>query len=113
VKHIPEWLPGGGFKKIAREWRRVAEETADRPFEFVKDNMVAVSESLSKSHRTDYFQAAGTADVSFTSSLMTEEPLTQEEEFDLKWAAASLYTGAFLTTCLPNTIHPRGVNRWR
>lgn len=42
------------------------------------------------------FQAAGTAPISFTSSILESKALGDQEEFDLKWSAASLYSG----TCL-------------
>jgi hypothetical protein len=38
-------------------------------------------------------QAAGTAPVSFTSTLLEPKKLTAEEEFDIKWSSASLYSG--------------------
>jgi hypothetical protein len=41
-------------------------------------------------------QAAGTAPASFTSNLLEDKRLAPEEEFDLKWSAASLYSGAVI-----------------
>jgi len=38
-------------------------------------------------------QASGTAEVSFASTLLEGKRLNAEEEFDLKWSAASLYSG--------------------
>lgn len=38
-------------------------------------------------------QASGTAEVSFTSTLLEGKQLNAEEELDLKWSAASLYSG--------------------
>lgn len=38
-------------------------------------------------------QASGTAQLSFTSTLLEGKRLSEEEEFDLKWSAASLYSG--------------------
>jgi len=39
------------------------------------------------------YKASGTAAKSFSSSLLESKQLTDEEEFDLKWSAASLYSG--------------------
>lgn len=39
-------------------------------------------------------QAAGTAATSFSSALLESKRLSDQEEFDLKWSAASLYAGA-------------------
>lgn len=45
------------------------------------------------------YQAAGTAPASFCSTLLESKELTTEEEFDLKWSAASIYSGGhFLGT---------------
>lgn len=38
-------------------------------------------------------QIAGVAPVSFTSKLLEGKELSPQEELDLKWSAASLYSG--------------------
>ncbi|KAG1756031.1 cytochrome P450 [Suillus lakei] len=78
---IPEWFPGAGFKRIAREWRETLEETVSAPHKFVKDQM-----------------AAGIAPKSFTSDLLGSDTLTAEEEHVVKWSALTLYTGGADTT---------------
>lgn len=40
-----------------------------------------------------YFQATGIAPPSFTSAFLERKDLSPEEEFDLKWSSASLYSG--------------------
>ena len=40
VKNLPEWLPGTGFKKIAREWAGTVSDFYDKPYAFVKQQMV-------------------------------------------------------------------------
>ena len=42
VSHIPAWFPGAGFKRHALYCRKLTNEMVDRPFEFVKKNMVLV-----------------------------------------------------------------------
>ena len=42
VEHFPEWLPGMGFKKMAREWRKTTENLTDVPHRFVEKQMVRV-----------------------------------------------------------------------
>ncbi|KAG6915061.1 hypothetical protein DXG01_013668 [Tephrocybe rancida] len=76
LRHVPAWLPGAGFKRMAKEWSATLHELVDRPHNFVKQQM-----------------QAGTAPVSFTSSLMDGESVDAEEEFAIKWSAASLYAG--------------------
>ncbi|KAJ7464315.1 cytochrome P450 [Mycena galericulata] len=37
MKYIPEWMiPGGGFKKQARQWRKLTESMVEVPFQMVK-----------------------------------------------------------------------------
>ena len=32
LKHVPEWVPGAGFKKTARVWRKLQEDVRELPF---------------------------------------------------------------------------------
>jgi hypothetical protein len=41
LKYIPEWMPFAGFKRKAREWRKIALMTANMPFEATKQNIVS------------------------------------------------------------------------
>ncbi|KAG2043176.1 cytochrome P450 [Suillus americanus] len=78
---VPEWFPGAGFKRLAREWHDTLEEMVTKPYKFVVDQM-----------------AAGIAPESFTSNLLRGSPLSKEDEHDVKWSAATLYAGASDTT---------------
>jgi len=40
LRHIPEWFPGGGFHKIAREWRHTLFDMTEKSFEFVLEQMM-------------------------------------------------------------------------
>ena len=40
VAHVPDWFPGAGFKTKAKEWHATLEEMVQRPYQFVKDQMV-------------------------------------------------------------------------
>ncbi|KAF9268235.1 cytochrome P450 [Marasmius fiardii PR-910] len=75
------WFPGAGFKRTAKEWASTLLEMVEGPHTFVKQQI-----------------AAGTAMPSFSSSRLEDKDLDDEEEFDLKWSAASLYSGAADTT---------------
>lgn len=39
MKHVPEWFPGGGFKKTAREMFEDREKLYEAPFRFVREQM--------------------------------------------------------------------------
>ncbi|KAG1737315.1 cytochrome P450 [Suillus lakei] len=77
---VPEWFPGAGFKRLAREWHDTLEEMVSAPYKFVVDQM-----------------AAGIAPESFTSNLLGGRTLSAEDEHHVKWSAATLYAGAFDT----------------
>ncbi|KAI0046723.1 cytochrome P450 [Auriscalpium vulgare] len=77
LRFIPEWFPGGGFHKIAREWRHTLFDLTDKSYEFVLEQM-----------------KAGTATPNFVSNLLEgKKNLSQSEEEEIKWAASSLYSG--------------------
>jgi hypothetical protein len=42
LRWVPEWMPGAGFKRKAKEWRRYAEAMLNDPFEITKRDMVSV-----------------------------------------------------------------------
>lgn len=77
LRHVPAWVPGAGFQRLAKEWRDCLTEMVERPFAFTKQQM-----------------AAGTAPPSFVSNLLENEAsLSAFDLKNIKWAAASLYSG--------------------
>ncbi|KAF5367940.1 hypothetical protein D9758_004326 [Tetrapyrgos nigripes] len=82
LQYIPEWFPGAGFQRIAKEWASTLEAMVDQPYQWVKSRV-----------------AEGTAELSFISEMLSEKlKLDGEEEFEIKWSAASLYAGGADTT---------------
>ncbi|KAI0066585.1 cytochrome P450 [Artomyces pyxidatus] len=39
LKHLPEWLPGMGFKALARKGDKLGQDMVNLPFDLVKENM--------------------------------------------------------------------------
>ncbi|KAH9041234.1 cytochrome P450 [Lactarius pseudohatsudake] len=76
LRYIPEWFPGGGFHKIAREWRHTLFDMTDKSYEFVLEQM-----------------AKGTAVPNMVTNLLDGRKVSPEEEDEIKWAASSLYSG--------------------
>ena len=80
LNHLPEWLPGSGYKATARQWKQTLMEVVNVPYTFAKG-------------RT----SSGDIRTSFVSKSI--EQARQEGNFDLeaehaiKWSAASMYTG--------------------
>jgi hypothetical protein len=40
LKYLPEWFPGAGFQKEAREWKATFTRMFEEPFKYVKKTMV-------------------------------------------------------------------------
>ncbi|KAK7685071.1 hypothetical protein QCA50_011908 [Cerrena zonata] len=97
LKHVPSWIPGAGFRRVAQVMRGDLQRLYDVPFDFVTKQM-----------------KLGTATESFTSSYLEEResPGSDGKEI-IKAAAASLYSGGADTTpsslasfILAMTLHP-------
>ncbi|KAF8187480.1 cytochrome P450 [Pholiota molesta] len=83
LKHIPAWFPGAGFKKTAVEWAATLNEMVEEPYHFVKEQMASGTPELEES---------------YTSQLLSQPGLTKEQEYDIKWSAATLHAGGADTT---------------
>ncbi|KZT03201.1 cytochrome P450 monooxygenase [Laetiporus sulphureus 93-53] len=85
LRYIPEWMPGGGFKKRAYEVRKLVQRMIDTPYEKVKEAMVL-----------------GTAKPSFLSSLIEEMSkdgdMSPEMRDEVKGAANIVYGAGTDTT---------------
>jgi hypothetical protein len=85
VRFVPDWFPGAGFKRLARVARARGEHMVDGAFNAAKKAMNG-EDSI----------------PSLVGSLLSrEEPkeMTREEyEYTIKWAAGSLYGGAYRQT---------------
>ncbi|KAG1869549.1 cytochrome P450 [Suillus subluteus] len=91
VANVPEWFPGAGFKRLAREWSKTGEHIAAIPYKFVKDQMVINIYSFTIMSQT--FHRLLTLPTSFTSNLLEGRTLSAEEDDMVMWSAASLYAG--------------------
>ncbi|KAH9936926.1 cytochrome P450 [Amylocystis lapponica] len=81
LKYVPDWFPGAGFKRWARNARKTTDELANAPYSFAKKAATAgvnsfVAESL------ELFKKE------------TGEELNYDDDDFLKWTAASIYIGA-------------------
>ncbi|GJE86535.1 cytochrome P450 [Phanerochaete sordida] len=81
LRYVPAWVPGATFKATAKRWKVTLQKMVDVPHVFVKEQMAKHAEI-----------------PSFTSDLLSNEKLAGEKEHDIKWTAASLYSGGSDTT---------------
>jgi len=84
-------MPGTGFKRTAAAWRKTLVEVADKPYNFVKQQM-----------------AQRTNKPSYLSKLLEQNDgkLSPEEDHVLRWSAVSLYSGGADTVSRISVIWP-------
>ncbi|KAL5481175.1 hypothetical protein ACEPAI_10116 [Sanghuangporus weigelae] len=81
LQYLPAWLPGMAFKRTAAHWNDTLTELVEKPHAFVKKQM----------HSGNY-------SYSYASALLGRGNTTPEEEYIIKWSAASLYAAGADTT---------------
>ncbi|KAJ7247273.1 cytochrome P450 [Mycena rebaudengoi] len=84
LKYVPDRFPGAGFKRQAKEWKKLTQAAVETPFAEAKRNI-----------------ATGTATPSFTSYGMQIVEESQDKaymEMAVKSSAASMYTAGADTT---------------
>ncbi|KAF9525386.1 cytochrome P450 [Crepidotus variabilis] len=85
LRRLPKWMPGAGFKRKAEKWKQRIDEFADKPFELLKENM------SSGSYKPSFCSILLEEAAANKGSANTDERRA-EFEFDLKWAANSMYS---------------------
>ncbi|CAE6364756.1 unnamed protein product [Rhizoctonia solani] len=86
LTHTPDWFPGTGWKRVAREWRAFKDYAQTVPYEWTKSQL-----------------AAGTAEPSLLSMLLQDNSLTsnlspREKEICLKEIAMMIVAAGTDTT---------------
>lgn len=84
MKHVPDWFPGTGFKKIGRQWAAELNIVNKKPYDFVKHQM-----------------AQGRAQDSFLARLIEAGDETPLETFTNKWSTLILYLAGADTVGVP------------
>lgn len=47
LRYVPAWVPGAGFQRQAKQWRKVAEDMVHKPFEATKQALVSDTRLIS------------------------------------------------------------------
>ncbi|KAI0319697.1 cytochrome P450 [Amylostereum chailletii] len=76
LEYLPSWLPGGHFKQTAREWKHALVALTEEAYSFTQRQM-----------------ASGTAPLSFVSKNIEGRSLSEEDHWNVQWAASSIFTG--------------------
>lgn len=87
MRYVPDWMPGAGFKKTAREYKANWFTLAEMPFRFTRKQIKEKSHSLS--FVSELYERAG-------------EKASADDDKVIKWTAASIYgAGAdTVSTCI-------------
>lgn len=48
LKYVPDWMPGAGWKKLAKMYREIAYKARQRPWDNVLEKMVTAENWISK-----------------------------------------------------------------
>lgn len=83
LRHVPAWLPGAGFKRWAKRAKARMDEFATLPYVMAKDK-------IEKGDITPCWTAE--------KLLETTEPLTEQDEKEIRHTATSMYSGGSDTT---------------
>ncbi|KAI0086252.1 cytochrome P450 [Irpex rosettiformis] len=82
LRHLPAWMPGAGFKKVAADMREVLLNMGNVPYQMTKQKLTNGLDVPSN----------------FVAECLDKENLNAETEHNIKWAAGSLYSGGADTT---------------
>ncbi|KAJ7020856.1 cytochrome P450 [Mycena alexandri] len=80
LKYVPEFLPGAGFKRQAREWYKVVDAMPHVPYNFVKES-----------------RAAGTAKSSIASRVLDDIENSDKDQEEQELVLRNVLTGADTT----------------
>ncbi|KAJ7628753.1 cytochrome P450 [Roridomyces roridus] len=84
LRHLPSWLPGTGFKRMAAQWSRMHLNVVEGPYDWALENQ----------------DSPDLIRPNFVSTILSNsvDPLPQDERELLLWASASLFGGGADTT---------------
>ncbi|KAK5994753.1 Cytochrome P450 monooxygenase CLM2 [Cladobotryum mycophilum] len=89
LQHLPDWLPGTGFKKTARQMKKVLQSAAGVPYSFVRQQMAnGVNRPSYVSELLEHYGNGNAGDLQ----------IDHEDEEAIIWTAALMYGGGADTT---------------
>ncbi|KAG1896118.1 cytochrome P450 [Suillus fuscotomentosus] len=90
LKHLPLWFPGTSFKRNAQIWKAKMEEFVDRPYEFVKSEIVRSSSLPVFKNEHPHRRKELPVHLS--------DIITDDHDHDIRWTANSMYSASIDTT---------------
>jgi hypothetical protein len=101
VRHVPAWMPGAGFQRLAAAGRAMRDDMVNTPLELVQSRMVRELPKYRASGALTRAQADGSNAPNFTSQQLEKPDLSDEDRDTTKWTAAALYAGGADTVRCP------------
>ena len=111
VKNVPEWFPGAGFRRFAREGRKMFNVAVDGPLEWVKESL-KVSPRGSREYfdsRADCKGKSNGSNASVASSCFDRVVELQGQGFDesdIRMMTSTTYIGGISNICGDRTARP-------
>lgn len=87
LKYLPDWMPGAGFKSVARKARQVITASAEVPFRFAKQRNPETEQNTTRSSPSLVGELLRTS--------RKDKSISDE---DIQWTADSLYGAGIDTT---------------
>ncbi|OHE90778.1 cytochrome P450 [Colletotrichum orchidophilum] len=81
LRYLPNWVPGTGFKQLAKQWKAQMEETRDRPYAFVQHQI-----------------AQGKDNSSYLANLLDSPDQSPFNQHNNKYSALAVFGGGADTT---------------
>ncbi|KAI0066963.1 cytochrome P450 [Artomyces pyxidatus] len=105
LKYVPEWMPGAGFKRKAREWRKLSQAMINVPYDMVKEKFE--KGNAEPSFVSTCLEQNNTAKVAGKGEILTEELI--KDTAAVSYAAGNVSTlTAFV---LAMTLYPEAQKR--
>jgi hypothetical protein len=89
LEHVPQWMPGAGFKRFGKLCNETITGVATKPYDFVKKQMHSADHPVSFVSKSIEQAEAEARD---------QQGPDSDAEYAIKWSAASMYTGGVVTT---------------
>lgn len=103
LKYVPDWMPGTGWKKLAKYFKDISYRSKKDPWDNVLEKMVSIAIRLEigGSLLNLWLQSQGVAEPSVASRIIEglspiDSPNRQQEEEDARDAAGVGYVGMML-----------------
>lgn len=103
---MPSWMPGAGFLKTAKKWRKIVWDASWDPYNWCKNGLVRAVLYIQLAYTHNYADLSGSQETGETlmpnlcgSAIQSaaDGKLSKEDEEQLVWAASAIMGGGLDT----------------